>query len=333
MACCGSKPRVTLLKNASYRPMIDWHDRCASGTPPRQLQWLFYRNGSFVYSTTYGQLTDSLPIGSGSTYSILNATEVEIVTFLVGQGITINTGDFIQIRVRIRNCDKEFAISNAIGFSAPVIIVPACTCDFVRAYDIRQTGTNPIPPVGFTPVGGQLFFVNGLLTDGNITDPLVNEDELMWLTLSGGCDDSFEIATVNNAIGNVTVPPGFLSAVPNSAGWLVARNGVIQSGFTYSIGQIIPDTPSAPDDVWLFVGLTGGDCTFITVPVNAFAVGATLNLPGGYSATNQARFLPIRDGVVMYNAANSEDGYTLSGSVLTAVTPFTNEEVWLLAIG
>ncbi len=331
MSCCGSKPRVSLIKTAAYRPIIDWHDRCTSSTPVRQIQWLFYRNGTFVYSTAYGVPTAPLSIGSGSTYSLLHATEAEIVTFLVGQGISIEGREIIEIRVRIKNCDKETALSNPIRFSAPAVM-ETCNCDFVTGYDTRQTGLTPVPPVTFTPVGGQLLFVNGLLTDGTLVDPLVNSDELMWLTLSGGCDDAFEVASATGFTGDVTVPSGFLAAVPNSTDWMVARNGVIQTGISYASGDITPSAPSDPNDIWVFAGLTGGDCAFLTESVSENYTGSSVNLPPGYSASNADRFIPVRNGVVMYAAAQSISGYTISGTVLIPETAFLNEEVWLISI-
>ena len=332
MACCGSKPRVKLLRTTAFRPEYGWHDTCRPGTPARQVQWLFYRNGQFVCSTAYGAPTDPLAIGSGSNYSWLNATDADIVSFLIGQGVTTDTGDFIQVRVRIRNCDNERAISNPIGLIAPDVSA-TCTCSFVRAYDNRQTGTNPVPPVGFTPVGGQLFFVNGLLAEIPLTDPLINDDELLWLTLSGGCEDSFATASTTGATGNVTVPGGFITAVPDSTRWIVTRNGIIQSGFGFSFGTtLVPSVPSEPEDEWTFIGLTGGDCSLITVPVSGSATGSSINLPSEYSAANASKFIPVRGGLLMYESAGSESGYTISGSTLVPDVPFDQEEIWLIAI-
>lgn len=330
--CCGANlPAVRLNKLTTYRPEYLWRDNCRGIAPQRLVQWLFYRNGRFVLSTPYAATTAALAIGTGSTYSNLNASPADITTYLVNNGIPVVAGDVIDIRVRIKNCDNEIALSNYHRIIAASVL-PTCNCNLIRAYATGQTGTIATPPPGFVAVGGQLLFVNGLITDGTVRDALVATDELMYVTLSGGCTDAFRLDTVTGQTGNVTVPAGFLAAVPNSSEWIIARNGVIQSGVTVAGNLVTPSDPSDPSDTWLFLGLTGGDCGLTQVSVSALAFGPTVALPTGYSAANIAKFIPIRNGVAMYDAANSVSGYTISGATITVETDFNNELVTLITI-
>lgn len=331
--CCGTNmPAVKLTKEITYRPEYLWRDTCRGIGQQRFVQWCFYRNGRIAWITPYAAPTASLPIGTGSTYSNMNATPLDISTYLVTNGIPVVAGDIIDIRVRIKNCQNELALSNYIRIIGVNVNVTECFCDLIRAYATGQTGLTPTPPGGYTAVGGELVFVNGVLTDGALDEPLVSTDEIMWVTLSGACTDTLRIDNVTAQTGNVTVPAGFITAVPNNLEWLVFRNGILQNTYSVSGSTLTPNDASDPSEAWTFVGLTGGDCALSQVSVSASASGATVALPSGYSATNVAKFIPVRNGLAMYDAANSTSGYSVSGSTITAETDFNNELVTIIAI-
>jgi hypothetical protein len=325
--CCGRKPVVKLIRTLlSFRPTISWADGRCVYPKTRQIKWVFYINGSLAYSTPYNILTTMLPIGTGSTYGNMVASNTEIVDYLIGQGFSVPVNSFVQVRVNVRNCDGETATSNPVGFistAAPSL----CLCDFTRTYSV---GSVVIAP----SVGGQVAFINGLLNAVPITNTIDVSDEIMVLSLSGTCGDVFETGSVTTQIGNVTVPPAFLAACPDPTKWMVSRNGVLQSAWTpvFGFGAITPSSPSLTDDQWLFVGLSGGDCGFKTILGSTSANGTTIPLPIQLSASNAAKWFPVKNGVSLYNAANSVSGYTVSGNNITFEDALVNDEIWYILL-
>ncbi len=324
--CCGAKPIVKLIRNPSlsFVPFINWKDGRCVFPRSRVIRWQFFVNGVLRYSTAFATPLSSLPIGTGSTYSSLNATNGQITDYLGTLGITVNVGDFVGVRVEIRNCDRETATSNTILFVAESV-GPACLCDFSRTYSIGSGTITPSP-------GGQVAFINGLLNATPLVNPVEAGDEFMVLALSGLCGDTFQVNAQTNQTGNVTVPAPFLAAVPNAANWIVARNGQIQSTYSPVLGftAITPVIPSEPSDEWLFVGLTGGDCAFVNIAGSSSASGTSLALPAQLSAANAAKWLPVKNGLAMYAAGNSVSGYSVSGNTITFEDALAGDEIWYI---
>lgn len=325
--CCGKKPVVKLIRTLlSFLPIITWADGRCVFPKTRQIRWVFYINGSLSYSTPYRDLSTILPIGTGSTYGNMVASNTEIVDFLIGQGFAVPVNTFIQVRVYVRNCDSEIAMSNPVGFistAAPSL----CLCDFTRTYSV---GTPTIVP----SASGEVAFINGLMNAVPIVNTIDVSDEIMILALSGTCGDVFETGSATAQVGNVTVPPAFLTACPDPTKWIVSRNGVLQSGWTPVSGfaSITPSSPSITDDQWLFVGLSGGDCALKTIPGSSSANGTTIPLPFQLSAANAAKWFPVKNGVSLYNAANSVSGYSVSGSNITFEDALANDEIWYILL-
>ena len=330
--CCNKLPRVTLIRKAIFRAIPHWNDnnKCTGGAQ-RQIQWRFFRNKILVYSTAFAAPTAALPIGSGSTYLYLGATNAQITAFLIGQSIAINEGDAICVQVRVRNCQGEYANSNKLCFGAEVP-TETCTCSFVTAYDAEQTGDTAIPPGGYSATGGDLVFSNGLYNpEGNDFGamPLVEEDQLAWLTLDEACTAEFDIVEVNGVTGNVPIPVAFTGLTTSD--YLVFRNGAAQRSFTTSGTNLAPSgAASEAADRWHFVRLDGGDdpCTLRRITINAAASGTTFNLPTGYSAANTDKWLLFVNELLQY----PEQQYSVSGAQITLDQAAAADAIWIAVI-
>ena len=104
MPCCSNKkPRVRLVRKALISASPTWNDndRCPAGTQ-RLVQWRFYKNKALVFATPFGAPTDTLGIGTGSTYLYLNATNAQITAYLVSQGVVLLNSDMVCIEVQIK---------------------------------------------------------------------------------------------------------------------------------------------------------------------------------------------------------------------------------------
>lgn len=334
---CGL-PSIHLYKNPGFTrlwPVISWTDgNCRYSTlNQRTLRWQFYKNGHLLYQTPYDVPTAMLHIGMGSTYVNLLATPADISEYLISIGYSLQTTDILSVRVQARNCNHLTQVSNVIRI--PVVISEStCPCAYATAFSTGQTGTTATLPGGFTPTAGLLAFRNGILNSAgtNFTvDPLLAGDELMFATL-GGCTATLLYWIVNTQTGNVSIPPGFTTLMPSH--YMVFRNGVLQYDNMATGGFLIPMDPSVPSDVWTFVAITGSaeGCYFGASLIGLTASGSTLALPAGYTATNQNKWLLVRNGVVLYPGSASAFGYSVAGSTVTLVTAAASELFWIVPI-
>lgn len=331
--CCNKKPRVRLIRKAVFSAIPTWNDnnRCNAGGTQRVLQWRFYKNKILVYSTPFAASAASLDIGTGSTYLYLNASNAQITAFLVGQGISLSDSDTVCVEVRVRNCQNEYGISNKVCFTAEPI-ESECTCTFATAFDSGQTGNTADPPGGYSANGGELVFSNGLMNpEGNdfTLMPLVAGDNLAWVTLDEACDATIEIEEVTGETGTVEVPSGFAGL--SASDYLVFRNGAAQRSFSVSGGNLTPaGSASESADRWHFVRLQGGadSCKFSRLTINASGSGTTFNLPSGYTASNQTKWLLFVNELLQYPITN----YTVSGSEVTLTQAAVADAVWIIAI-
>lgn len=311
---------------------VTWNDRGCRGLNTRRLRWRFWVRGRFVYETPIGLPSDILPIGSGSTYAVINATDTEITSFLESAAsITITTGDLIYIRAVAYNCENESAESNLLSLTAQAS-VSECDCTFLTEFQTGLTTGSATLPSGFT--ANLLAWVNGLANyTGNNFSALETDDEIMFADLTG-CIATFEKQTVSGVSGNVPIPTAFQD-VPLSD-YLLFRNGLLQYGHSISGVSIIPSNSSSDvSDDWMFVRVSGSvsGCHFRTVLVSASYNGATINLPGGYNSGNQSTWILFRNGLSQYPVPESATGYTVSGSgLVTPVVPFSGAQIWLVEI-
>ena len=321
-----------MVRKALFSAIPTWNDNnhCPGGAQ-RLLQWRFYKNKVSVFSTPFGAPTASLGIGSGSTYLYLNATNSQITAYLISQSVSIAETDTICIEVRLKNCQNEYAISNKICFAAEVV-EEACTCEFATAFDSGQTGNTATSPTGYSANGGQLVFSNGLMNpegeDFSLL-PLESSDNLAWVTLGEGCDAAIEMEEATGQTGTVEVPVAFNSL--SSADYLVFRNGAAQRSFTVLSGNLTPSgAASEAEDRWHFVRLQGGSdgCKLSRLTISASGSGTTFDLPSGYSASNQAKWLLFVNELLQYPTTN----YTVSGSQITLAEPADGDQVWIVVI-
>lgn len=334
MCCCNLPPQVVLTRKMVFRAHPTWNDQdCVGfGGAQRQMQWVFYVNGRFRHQTAYATPTTPLPFGSGTNW-VVNATDEQITDYLIGVGLTVAEGDLIEVRVRIRNCEGQTALSNPIRLLAQLPSVD-CECEFLTEYQSGITGDEATLPGEFT---GQFFaFRNGLLNHlGNdfTAQPLEETDELMFATLSG-CAATLDLEIVSEETGTVTVPGAFSGLAASQ--YLLFRNGVMQRGYLQAAGQVTPaDSASDPTDEWLFARLENAiaGCTFTILSVGSGVSGATVTLPGGYNSTNQPDWILVRNGLVMYPNAGSDFGYSVSaGGIVTPTVPFSADTLWLVII-
>ncbi len=333
MPCCSNKkPRVRLVQKALFSAIPTWNDnnRCPGGAQ-RLLQWRFYKNKALVFSTPFAAPTASVDIGTGSTYLHLNATNGQITAYLISQDVVLSGSDTICIEVQIKNCQNEYAFSNKICFAAEVV-ESACTCEFATAFDNGQTGNTAIPPVGYSANDGELVFSNGLMNpEGNDFSlmPLESSDNVAWVTLDEGCDAAIEMEEVSEASGIVPVPDGFV-ALPASD-YLLFRNGAAQRTFTVLAGTLTPDSAaSEAEDRWHFVRLQGGSdgCKFRRRTISASGSGTNFNLPAGYSASNQGKWLLFVNELLQYPGLN----YSVAGSQVTLEEAASGDQIWIVAI-
>jgi hypothetical protein len=333
MPCCSNKkPRVRLVRKALFSAIPTWNDnnRCPAGTQ-RLLQWRFYKNKVLVFATPFAAPTDALGIGTGSTYLYLNATNAQITTYLLAQGVLIAETDTICIEVRLKNCQNEYAVSNKICFAAEVV-ESACTCEFATSFDTGQAGNTATPPIGYSVHGGQLVFSNGLMNpegEDFTQMPLESSDNLAWVTLDEGCDAAIEMEEVAEQTGTVEVPAAFTDL--SDSDYLVFRNGAAQRTFTISSGNLTPSgAASEVEDRWHFVRLQGGadGCKLSRLTISASGSGTTFSLPSGYSASNQGKWLLFVNEILQYPTTN----YTVSGSQVTLADPASVDQIWIVAI-
>ncbi|MBK8924271.1 MAG: hypothetical protein IPM81_22730 [Saprospirales bacterium] len=215
----------------------------------------FTKNKVLVFSTPFAAPTDSLSIGTGSTYLYLNSTNSQITAYLISQGVSIAETDTICIEVRLKNCQNEYAGSNKICFAAEVA-ESDCTCEFATAFYSGQTGNTATPPIGYSANGGQLVFSNGLMNpegEDFTQMPLESSDNLAWVTLDEGCDATIEMEEVTEQTGTVEVPAAFIGL--SSTDYLVFRNGAAQRNFSVLAGNL---TPMAQRVKWKTVGILSG---------------------------------------------------------------------------
>lgn len=333
MPCCSyKKPRVRLVRKALFSAIPIWNDnnRCPGGAQ-RLLQWRFYKNKVLVFSTPFGAPTDALSIGTGNTYLYLNTTNSQITAYLISQDIALSNSDTICVEVQIKNCQNEYAGSNKICFAAAVA-ESDCTCEFATDFDSGQTGNTATPPVGYSANGGQLIFSNGLMNpegEDFTLMPLESNDNLAWVTLDEGCDAAIEMEEVTGQTGTVEVPAAFTGL--SSTDYLVFRNGAAQRSFTVSSGNLTPTgAASEATDRWHFVRLQGGadGCKLSRLTISASGTGTTFDLPSGYSASNQGKWLLFVNELLQYPTMN----YTVSGSQVTLAEPASADQIWIVAI-
>ncbi len=331
--CCNKLPRVSLSRKAIFRATPVWNDnnKC-NGSPQRQVQWQFFRNKTLVYSTAFASPAAALPIGANSTYLYLNATNEQIVAFLIGQSVSLSEGDRVCVQVRVRNCQNEYATSNKICFNAEIPLSD-CECSFVTAFDSGQSGNTADPPGGYLATGGQLVFSNGLFNpegEDFSAMPLVEDDGLVWVTLDEDCASEFNVAEVSGVTGNVPIPGDF-TGLP-ATDYLVFRNGACQRAFSESGSNLTPSgLASEPSDRWHFVRLDAGgagSCTLRRIAINAAATGTTFNLPSGYSAANSGKWLLFVNDLLQYPSVN----YSVSGNQVTLNQAADSDAIWIAAI-
>lgn len=328
--CCNKLPRVSLSRKAIFRATVHWNDnnKC-TGAHQRQVQWQFFRNKTLVYSTAFASPTAALPIGTNSSYLYLNASNQQLVAFLIGQSVSLSEGDRICVQVRARNCQNEYATSNKICFNAEIPLSD-CTCSFVAAFDSGQSGDTANPPGGYLASGGQLVFSNGLYNpEGEDFSAmlLVENDQLAWVTLDEDCASEFNVAEVTGVTGNVPIPGGFTGLAATD--YLLFRNGACQRAFSVSGSNLTPSgPPSEASDRWHFVQLTGGSCTLQRITMNAAATGTTSNLPSGYSAANSDKWLLFVNELLQYPSVN----YSVSGNQITLNQAAASDAIWIAVI-
>ena len=330
MSCCCNKPPVVRLTHNSVflANISNWNDNnICRGAASRQMRWSFRLNGHLVYQTPYGLPTDTLGIGTNSTYQFLNATALEISEFIQAQGETVQDGDIIGISFTVRNCQNETTTSNIIRI---VAILPdeLCDCSLQVETDSGQTGNLATAPSGFTT--SFLVFRNGLLNYAGLdfsADPLVSADELLFMQLTG-CAASLRAQTVTGATGNVPLPSGAVGL--SASQFLLFRNGLLQRAYTVSGSNAVPSTASEAADRWLFVSIQDSTvgCTFGVRVINSSFTGSTFALPSGFTAANQDKWLPVVNGVVLSPGV----GYTVSGSNVTLTTAAAGDEIWIIVI-
>jgi hypothetical protein len=337
MGCCGN-PTVRLTRRATIQPSIRWADNCTVQPAQRQIQWAFRVNGVTRYLTAWGVPTAALSIGSGSTYSVLNGTNQQIVDFLVGQGVSVVAGNTIEVYVNIRNCERERATSNTVRFVAPAPSSSSCDCSWVFGYTSGQTGNTAVPPGGYVLTGGELVTANGMLNPNGrnyAANPLSPADELAFVTLDSGCAESLTIVNATGLTGASIPVPLALSAQAANQNMIVVRNGAFElvNGVSFGNVALNPSVgPALATDQFTFFALTVGDCVLETVVVGLAANGLTISLPSGYTAANQNKWLLVRTGLLGYDAAQSVSGYSVVGSTVTFETALSGEDVWLIAI-
>ena len=333
MPCCSNKkPRVRLVRKALFSAIPTWSDnnRCPAGAE-RLLQWRFYKNKVLVFSTPFGAPTDALSIGTGSTHLYLNATNAQITAYLISQGVSIAETDTICIEVRLKNCQNEYAVSNKICFAAEGL-EETCTCEFATAFDSGQTGNTATPPIGYSANGGQLVFSNGLMNpegEDFLLMPLESSDNLAWVTLDEGCDAAIEMEEVTGQTGTVEVPAAFTGL--SSADYLVFRNGAAQRSFAVSSSNLTPSgAASETEDRWHFIRLQGSSdsCKFSRLTISASGNGTSFNLPSGYSASNQGKWLLFVNELLQYLGLN----YSVAGSQVTLAEAAAGDQVWVVVI-
>jgi len=321
-----------LVRKALFSAIPTWNDndRCPFGTL-RLLQWRFYKNKALVFSTAFGAPAATLDIGNGSTFLYLNATNGQITTYLIAQGVPISETDTICVEVRLKNCQNEYAVSNKICFTAQVE-ESVCTCEFATAFDSGQTGDTATPPVGYLANGGQLVFSNGLMNpegeDFSLL-PLEGDDQLAWVTLGEGCDATIETEEVSGQIATVEVPAAF-AGLPATE-YVLFRNGGAQRAFAVSSGNLTPNgAASQAEDRWHFVRLQDGSngCTFRRLTISASGSGTVFNLPAGYSAFNQGKWLLFVNELLQYPTLN----FTVAGSQVTLTQAAAGDQIWVVAI-
>lgn len=333
MACCCNKlPVVVISRKSLIATKVTWNDRGCSGLNTRRLRWRFWVRGRFVYETPIGLPTDILPIGTGSTYAYINATDAEITSFVqTASGISIATGDVIQIRAVAYNCEGESAESNVLSLLAQPTF-SECYCTFLTEFQTGITGASAVLPGGFS--ANLLAWRNGLANyAGNNFSGLESTDELMFADLTG-CAATLDKETVSGVTGNVPIPIAFQS-VPVSD-YLLFRNGLLQYGHTVLGTNIVPtNAPSDLLDDWMFVRVEGSanGCHFRAVLVSASYSGATVSLPGGFNSGNQSDWVLFRNGLSQYPVPASASGYVVSvGGVVTPVIPFSADQIWVIEI-
>ncbi len=334
MPCCSNKPpHVRLIRKALFRALPVWNDngRCA-GSAQRQVQWRFFRNSELVYSTAFGAPDSTLSIGTGSSNLLLNASDAQLTAFLVEQEISVNAGDKLCVQVRIRNCQNEYATSTKVCFAATEVSTEECNCEFVTAFDFGQNGNTAIPPGGYSANGGEMVFANGLINPEGAdfsAMPLTVDDLLAWVTLDAACEANLELAEVTGVSGDVPMPVDF--AILPASDYLVFRNGACQRTFNIAGGNMTPATaPSEPSDRWQFVRLadTAEGCTLRRLTITASGNGTAFNLPTGYSAANQNKWLLFVNELLQYPAVN----YTVSGDQITLMQAASSDSVWIAVI-
>jgi hypothetical protein len=261
----------------------------------------------------------------------LNATNAQVTAYLISQGVSIAESDTICIEVRLKNCQNEYAGSNKICFAAEVA-ESDCTCEFATDFDSGQTGNTATPPVGYSANGGQLVFSNGLMNpegEDFTQMPLESSDNLAWVTLDEGCNAAIEMEEVTGQTGTVEVPAAFTGL--SSTDYLVFRNGAAQRNFSVLAGNLTPSgAASEAEDRWHFVRLQGSadGCKFSRLTISASGNGTSFNLPSGYSASNQAKWLLFVNELLQYSTTN----YTVSGSQVTLAEPASVDQIWIVAI-
>lgn len=325
MACCCNKnPSVTLTRKTVFFAKVTWNDAGCTGGASRQLRWHFYVNGLLKYSTLWGLATAPLPIGTGSTYTAINATGEILTQYLRDQqAVAIESGDTIKVIVEARNCQNETAFSNPVFLTADVA-ESDCDCEFETFFITGQTGdTSDNEGV---PTNGILVFRNGQLnyamfdfSDGE----LVVEDEVVFVT-PVNCDSEIITEEVTGESGTVPIPSSFSGL--NLGEYLLFRNGAWQYGYSQSAGSVAPSiAPSEPDDRWLFVRLDSDDgCRFGSQLVIANKTGSTFTLPAGYTASNQQDWILMRGPLLMH--PDSASGYDVTGSTVTLDVPADGED-------
>lgn len=334
MSCCCQRPPYVSIRKVTggVNSTVQWNDRGCRGANKRFLRWTFFKNGRLVHTTAFGEPSDALPIGSGSTFAQINGTVSDIVDFLGTVSVTVNVGDIIELLLAAKNCESEQASSNRLRYQATAPST-ACDCTFLTNYQTGLTGNSATLPSGFTaPI---FAWRNGLLdyNGNNFTgDNLAALDELMFANLTG-CTATIEQASVTGATGNVPVPTAF-QGLPITD-YLVFRNGLLQLGQTLSGNNMVPNAASDPLDEWMFAKVSGSTagCKFRSILVSNDVDTSTVNLPSGYTSANQSDWIFVRNGLAQYPVPSSAFGYTVNTSgVLTPVVPFENAQVWIITI-
>ena len=337
MSCCGS-PKVTLKAHRTgsgvnrLTATFTWSDSNCRFGGTRRVRWEFYKDGVLVHALAYAAPTAAAPIGLNSTYTQLNTDPAEIEAYLADQGVEFEAGDMLTVKVRIRNCKNLRAVSNAVSFVATGTAAN-CDCTFVRGYTTGQTGTEAADPDDYEANGGVMVFRNGLANhavNDFSEDPLEAADLLTFVTLDQDCPGAFGTMIVTGAVGTVPVPAGFTTLAETE--YLVFRNGVLQSDFTLAGGNLTPvGAVSEAADTWFFVRLANGDgCMFGRELISNSASGSTVELPSGYTASNQSSWLLFVNGLLQDPNPSGAAAYTVSGSTVTFTTALVGDTVWIV---